>query len=85
MGYSTNISTTATLIKTPGLGEQVWLENISQTTVYVSSNSAVTSTTGFPLTYNSLIKWFNGYNGGFTLYGITASGQATVTINGVTN
>lgn len=80
MAYFTNVSTSAILLKAPGLGEQIRLQNVGQVTVFVSSNASVTATTGFPLTPGSEIRWFNGYNGGFTVYGITSSSASTISI-----
>lgn len=81
-----NVGTTATIIKSPQAGENSWIENTGGVTVYISSNSGVTTSTGLPLTPGShihLYQLFNitGATGG--LYGITASGGTTVAVNGI--
>jgi hypothetical protein len=58
--------------------------NVGTVTAYISNNSAVTSTTGFPLTPNSFINWYSGSVLGGAVYAICAtpvSGTAGTTLN----
>lgn len=81
------VTNAATLVKTPGPGENVIIINNGPATIYVSNNSAVTTTTGLPLTQGSRTELFSPFNvigtgAGVGIYGITASGTANVTVNG---
>jgi hypothetical protein len=85
---SVNVSTTAIIVHTPGLGENVKIQNTGGVTAYLSNNSGVTVTTGLPLTPGSTIELFNAYNvigsgAGVGIYGITgvitSAGAATAT------
>jgi hypothetical protein len=75
-----NVSTTATYVFTPGPGASVQIFNSGSQLCYIGGGpyggtaTAVVGT-GFPLTPNSLINWYNGYN-----YGVGTTGTTAMTI-----
>lgn len=88
MAYFVNVSTTATLIKTPGAGENLRIQNLGTATVFVSNNSGVTTTTGLPLTPGSKMELTTPFNAigtgaGVGIYGITAAGSASISVQGI--
>ena len=79
------VTSSATLVHQPAVGETLTLFNQGPATVFVSNNSGVTTSTGFPLTVGSHVEWFKGANAGTAaapviIYGITASGNATLSL-----
>lgn len=75
----TYASTSASLLHavSNSLSEHVTFENFGANVVYLSNNSGVTTSTGFPLTPNSQILWRNATG---AIYGITASGTSRVSV-----
>lgn len=71
------VGTSATVIHQLAGGETLKIHNphIEGVTVYISNNSGVTTTTGFPMGAGSDIIWRNGPG---TIYGITAAGASTL-------
>lgn len=76
---NSSATSTAALLHTVSnlTSEHVTVENFGTNIVYISNNSGVTTTTGFPLTPNSSITWHNAVG---SIYGITASGTARIQI-----
>jgi hypothetical protein len=80
---STSVSTTAVVVATPFPGGNFEIFNAGQATAYISNNASVTTTTAFPLTPGSYVRWFQPYNYTTsaipaTAYAICASGTGTV-------
>jgi hypothetical protein len=90
---SVNVTTSSTYLFTPGPGASVQIFNAGPALCYIGggafggTGTAVVGTS-FPLTPNSTINWYNGYNYGvgttgttaMTIFGITASGVTTINI-----
>jgi hypothetical protein len=90
MAYFVNVASGAvSLLRQPALGETTRLQNVGNVTAFLSSNSGVTATTGFPLTPGSKIEWISGANTGtpstpIACYAITASSGTVVSVGGGT-
>jgi hypothetical protein len=82
---SVPVATTAVILCSPATGVQFQIMNVGTQVCYVSNNSGVTSTTGFPLTPNSFINWYNAGPLGGAVYAICASGGTTVNVTGDAN
>lgn len=55
---SVPVASAATIICSPGAGVQFQIMNVGNAVAYISNNSSVTTTTGFPLTPGSFINWY---------------------------
>ena len=81
------VATAAVIVATAAQNVQYQIFNVGTVTAYISNNSAVTSTTGFPLTPGSFINWYNAYNYGTSatpqaVYAICATGGTTLNVQG---
>jgi hypothetical protein len=79
---SVPVATSATYVQTAAAGVQYQIMNVGTVTAYISNNAAVSTTTGFPLTPNSFINWYSGYQLGGAIYAICAVGGTTLNVTG---
>jgi hypothetical protein len=83
---SVPVATSAVIVASAAQNVQYQIFNVGSQVAYISNNSGVTSTTGFPLTPNSFINWYNAYNYGASgtqnVYAICAAGGTTLNVTG---